>query len=232
MRSCHLTAILLLLMGGVSGWGATKMVGARGGPLRPALDPISGQTVERTLAADLHTTWTATVGTLTRMKIRIRETDWIEDAWVLDGIGEQVALHARVARATPQMTKVALRVEAGEPLAEKQTAEEILNQVALSLVRQTVVTGGESLAEAVTALQGEIRHLRSLIEEKPKEAQGAEAGTVRAAGPPRPDDHVPDLAEATPQSDSGGREEVIAAPLVPVEVLTPVWSVDGRQRVH
>lgn len=232
MRRCSLPAILLLLIGGLSGWGATKMVGARVGSLRPGRDPISGRTVERTLAADLLTTWTATVGTLTRMKIRIRETDWIEDAWVLDGIGEQVALHARLARATSQMTNVALTVEAGEPLADKQTAEEILNQVALSLQRQTAVSQGESLTEAVAALQGEIRHLRSLIEERPKEAQGVEAGTVRAATPPQPDEHAPDLAEATPQTDSGGQEEVVAAPLVPVEVLTPVRSVDGRQRVR
>jgi hypothetical protein len=59
----------------------------------------------------------------------------------------------------------------------------------------------------------------------------ADASIVRAASPSRADEHVPSLADAPSQTDSGG-QEVLAAPLVPVEVLTPVRSLNGRQRVR
>ncbi len=257
------------------GGGGCAAAGLAVGPLMTALQVISGRTVERTLSADLETTWTATVDTLNRMEVRIRETEQSGEAWVVEGDGDAVTVHAELAPVTPRMTKVSLRVEAGGILADKQTAKEILNQVALSLQPPAALAEREpsdereALGNAVTTLQGEIRNLKSVIEEMeneekravshpPPEPAGvtedvffqgsgilvipssygipilpspADASTVRAASPLRPDEHVPGLADAPPQTDSGG-QEVLAAPLVPVDVLAPVRSLNGRQRVR
>lgn len=122
----------------------------------------------------------ATVEIFGRMEIRVRHIDRSRDAWVLKGTGETVELHAELAPVTPRMTKVSLRVEAGGLQADKRTAEEILNQVALSLERQPAVA-------------------------------------VLADAPPD--------AEVT-------AEGVLAAPLVPVKVLTPVRPLGGKQTVR
>ena len=266
--------VLFLVCGGLGGGGCAA-AGLAAGPLVTVLQALGARTVERTVSADLETTWTATVDILTRMEVRIQETEQSEEAWVLEGDGDAVTVHAELAPVTPRMTKVSLRVEAGGHLADKQTAEEILNQVALSLERPAALAEREpsdereALANAVTTLQGEIRNLKSVIEEMgneekravshpPPERDGvdedvfswgsgilvipssygipvlpgpADASTVRAASPSRADEHVPSLADAPSQTDSGG-QEVLAAPLVPVEVLTPVRSLNGRQRVR
>lgn len=243
------------------------------GPLMTAFQIVGARTVERTVSADRETTWTATVDTLSRMEVRIQETEQSGETWELNGIGEKVELHAEFTRVTPQMTKVSLQVEAGGLTADKQTAEEILNQVALSLEPPPAVAGDEpsdardTLATAVTSLQGEILHLKAVIEEENKETRRAshppperdgvagdgffwgsgilvipssygiptlpgatDARAARVPSPPRRDAPVPVQADAPPQAHPDA-QEVLAAPLVPVEVLTPVQSLDGRQRV-
>lgn len=142
------------------------------GPLVSVIQAIGGRSVERTLAADLETAWTATVDTLTRMEIPIRETDRDSEAWALEGVGEEVTLYAELVPVTPRMTKVSLRAETGGLFADKQTAEEILNQVTLSLAPPPAVVEREpspeqdALAEEVAALQEKVRQLKLAIEEK------------------------------------------------------------------
>lgn len=212
------------------------------GPLMTAFQIVGGRTVERTVSADREITWTATVDTLSRMEVRIQETEQSGEAWKLKGIGEGIELDAELTRVTPQMTKVSLHVEAGGLTADKQTAEEILNQIALSLEPPPAGAGDEpsdgrdALATAVTSLQGEILHLRAVIEEENKETRAAsrppleQNGVAGVPPPPRRKAHGPVQAEAPPQPHPDV-QEVLAAPLVPVEVLTPVQSLDGRQRV-
>jgi hypothetical protein len=267
--------LVVIMIASMLGGGGCAAAGLAAGPLVTVLQALGARTVERTVSADRETTWTAMVDTLTRMEVRIRETEQSEEAWVLEGDGDAVTVHAELAPVTPRMTKVSLRVEAGGLLADKQTAKEILNQVALSLQPPAALAERkpsdepDALATAVTALQGEIQHLKLVIDEKEKEEKRAvshppperdgvdedvfswgsgilvipssygipvlpgpaDASIVRAASPSRADEHVPSLADAPSQTDSGG-QEVLAAPLVPVEVLTPVRSLNGRQRVR
>lgn len=259
----------------LAGGGCAAAGLAAAGPLLTAIGTISNRSIERTLSADLQTAWTATVETFSRMEIQVRHTDRSREAWVLKGTGGTVELHAELAPVTPRMTKVSLRAEAGGLQADKGTAEEILNQVALSLERQPAVAERElsrerdTLAEAVTALQGEVQHLRSTIhaqEERlalrnssPEPAGGAKDGlsqgsgilviplsygipslpgpvdtrAFRAVPEHRPDEHagVLVLADAPPDAEVS-EEGVLAAPLVPVKVLTPVRPLGGKQTVR
>jgi hypothetical protein len=145
------------------------------GPLLSVLQAIGARSVEQTLAADLETAWTATVDTLTRMEIRIQETDRNEEAWSLEGVGDEVTVYAKLVPVTPQMTKVFLRAEAGGLLADKETAEEILNQLALSVVPPSAVVVREPSAERDTfveelaALEEQVRQLKLAIEDQEKD---------------------------------------------------------------
>lgn len=186
--------LLLIALSGVLGGGGCAAAGlAAAGPLFTALQFVGERSVERSLPADLTTAWIATVDTLTRMEIRVRETGRSGESWGLEGVGETVRVHATLTRVTPRMTRLSLRVEAGGLLADKQTAAEILNQVAIFLAGPTAVAKrGPSVeqaahAEALAALEREIRRLRSEIEEKrvahrPPPEPGA-AGPVVARKP-------------------------------------------------
>lgn len=156
--------ILALVVASVLGVGL-----AAAGSLWNVPGTVGGSRVERTLDADLQTVWTSALDTLARTDVRIPETD---------RSGEGVSICATLVPVTPRMTKVVLRMETGEDLAEKERVEEILDQVALSLKRPTAVAesvaSGErdasnerdALAKAVTVLQGEIRQLRSILDEQ------------------------------------------------------------------
>lgn len=140
------------------------------GPLISALQAITGRSVERTLSADLETAWTATRDTLNRMDVHVRETDWDGGEWVLEGVGDEVTVHAKLVPVTPRMTRISLRAEGGKLFADKETAEEILNQVTLSLATPPVIverepaSGQDGHAEELAALKEEIRGLKLVIE--------------------------------------------------------------------
>ncbi len=177
--------LLLVLLSAIAlVGGGCAVAGMAAGPLLTALQAIGARSVEQTLAADLDTAWTATVDTLTRMEIRIQETDRDEEAWTLEGVGDEVTVYAKLVPVTPQMTKVFVRVEAGGLLADKETAEEILNQVALSVVPPSAVVVREpsaerdTFAEELAALEEQIRQLKLAIEDQEKD---------RVAHRPQPD---------------------------------------------
>ena len=167
--------ILFLTIIGLAGGGCAGAGMAAAGPLLTAIQSISARSVERTLSADLGTAWTAMADTFSRMELRITGADRDGEVWLLQGVGEAVTVYARLVPVTPQMTKVSLRAEAGALFADKQTAEEILDQVKLSLVPPPVVVEREPapeqniLAEELAALEREIRHLKLTIEAKEKE---------------------------------------------------------------
>ncbi len=208
--------------------------------------------------------------TFAHMEVRPEETDQGREAWEIEGRGEAVTVHATLTRVTPQMTKISLRAETAGLLADKQTAEEILNQIARSLDRPAVLAAREApderdgIAKAVTTLQGEIQHLRAVIDEKNKKQADAylrpgakdrsedifsgghgvlvvppsygvpvlpappDPSNARVPPSSGPDEYAGALSGAPLQTDSDG-QGVVASPLIPVEVLTPVWSLDGRQ---
>ena len=166
---------LVLLLAIALAGGGCAAAGIAAGPLLTAIQAIGGRSVERTLAADLETAWTATVDTLTQMEIRIQETDQDEEAWTLEGVGDEVTVYAKLVPVTPKMTKVFLRAEAGGLLSDKETAEEILNQVALSVVPPSAVVvrepsaEGDTFAEELAALEEQIRQLKLAIEDQEKD---------------------------------------------------------------
>jgi hypothetical protein len=166
------------------------------------------------------------------------------------------------------MTKVFVRVEAGGLLADKETAEEILNQVALSVVPPSAVVvrepsaEGDTFAEELATLEEQIRQLKLAIEEQEKDRvahrpqpdlnEGANAvvsngsrivtippsygirklpvaaDATNASSPPvEPDEGVAMIDDAPPSVDGG--QEMLPAPLIRANVLTPVPAVWGSR---
>jgi len=259
---------LVLLLAIALAGGGCAAAGIAAGPLLTAIQAIGGRSVERTLAADLETAWTATVDTLTQMEIRIQETDRDEEAWTLEGVGDEVTVYAKLVPVTPKMTKVFLRAEAGGLLSDKETAEEILNQVALSVVPPSAVVvrepsaEGDTFAEELAALEEQIRQLKLAIEDQEKDRvvhrpqpdpnEGANAvvsngsrivtippsygirklpvaaDATNASSPPvEPDEGVAMIDDAPPSVDGG--QEMLPAPLIRANVLTPVPAVWGSR---
>jgi hypothetical protein len=136
------------------------------GPLFSGVAAIADRSVEKTIPADQVTTWGVTVDALSRMAVRLEETDKSGERWVLKGTGEAVTVHGTLERVTTRMTRVSIRVEAGTLLADKKTGDEILNQVSVSLaslervVRETALPPRPDVsAERLSALQREIERL-------------------------------------------------------------------------
>ena len=173
-RASRLPLFLVLAMA-MAGGGCASAGMAAVGPLLSVFQNITERKVERTLAADLETAWTATVDTLTRMEVRISETDRDGEAWTLEGVGDAVTVYAEMVPVTPQMTKISLRAEGGKLFADKETAEEILNQVTLSLVTPSDVVVREpsskpdNVVEELATLEKDIRQLKVAIEEQEKD---------------------------------------------------------------
>jgi hypothetical protein len=177
-----LLGLLVPLLGALGGGGCTAVGFAAAGPLFSAVQMVGDRTVERTLAADLPTTWAATADALARMGILAREADRSGETWLLTGTGGAVTVHGELAPVTPRMTRLLLRVEAGRLVADKRTAEEIHSQVASSLAQALAPARPEPRSdqlpqkEALTTLQEEIRRLSSKIEESRKASHVPTAG--------------------------------------------------------
>jgi hypothetical protein len=177
-----LLGLLVPLLGALGGGGCTAVGFTAAGPLFSAVQMVGDRTVERTLAADLPTAWAATVDALARMGIEAREADRSGETWLLTGTGGTVTVHGELARVTPRMTRLSLRVEAGRLVADKRTAEEIHSQVASSLAQAPAPARAEPRSdqlpqkEALTTLQEEIRRLSLKIEESRKASQVPPAG--------------------------------------------------------
>lgn len=169
-RHAGLPPLIVLLAGmwGSSGCAATGLAAVS--PMLGALHAVVARSVERTVPADLPTAWAATVDTSTRMDLRIRAADRMGETWTLEAESKMLTLHAELVPVTSKMTRLSVRVEAGRLLADKQTGEEILNQVAASL-GPTAVAHAERLrqdaqAAALATLHQEIQHLRTQINQK------------------------------------------------------------------
>jgi hypothetical protein len=155
--------------------------GMAAGPLLASLVAIGDRSVERTLPADLPSAWAATLDGLARMGVLVNEVDRAGERWTLGGKGGAITIHGALESVTAGMSRLSLRVEAGGLMADKRTAEEILNQVTLSL-RARAVTGDQKAtsavdvsAEQMAVLRREMQHLGTMIEE---------AGKLRGAEPP------------------------------------------------
>src|SRR5689334_7283454 len=131
------SAVLLtlgLLSAALGAGGCTTLGFAVAGPLYTGIAAIADRSVERTIPADQIATWGVTVDALSRMAIHVDETDKSATRWLLRGTGAAATVHATLDRVTATMTKVSIRVEVGSLLADRQTGDEILNQISASLV--------------------------------------------------------------------------------------------------
>jgi hypothetical protein len=150
---------------------------------------IGDRTVERTIPADLSTTWGATIDALARMAVRIEQTERSGDRWRLTGTYEAITVHGTLERITASMTRVSIRVEAGRIYADKRTAEELLNQVGASLASLTSPGSREAKGDASA---GRLEALRQAIErlgarvDKGQDGRGVAPSGRQTEGPPSP----------------------------------------------
>ena len=203
-RALHL--MLGLLSIGLGSSGCTTLGFAVAGPLFTGVAAIADRSVEKTIPADQVTTWGVTVDALSRMAVRLEETDKSGERWLLKGTGEAVTVHGTLERVTTRMTKVSIRVEAGTLLADKKTGDEILTQISASLasldraVRDAALPPKPDVsAERLSALQREIERL------------GVKLNETRDVAPPS---SLPEVA-ATPQSSTIGIMVIPASAGVP-----------------
>lgn len=164
--------LLLLASAGLMAGGCATAGLALVGPLAGSLTAIADRSVERTLPADLGTTWGATADALARMAVRLDQTEKSENRWRVTGTSEAVTVHGTLERVTTGMTKVSVRVEAGGLFADKQTSDELLNQIAASLARfanagrrESIWPGPDRSSEQLRQLQRDIERLGTKIEQ-------------------------------------------------------------------
>ncbi len=137
------------------------------GPVISAVQAVTDRSVDRSYSADLGTAEGATVDVLSRMGIRVESVDRSGEPWTIEGKGDGVTLYAKLGRLAGQLTKVSLRAENGGFSADKKTAEEILNQIALTLAPPVPTSSAEeraASAEAMATLKREIDRLGSKLD--------------------------------------------------------------------
>ena len=237
------------------------------GPVLGSLTALGDRSVERTIPADLSTTWGATVDALARMALRVEQTERSGTRWKVTGTDGGVTVHVTSERVTGNMTKLSVRVEAGNLYADKKTGEELLNQVGTSLAS---LAGGPQGAPAAGYSAAQFRVLQQAIDRLGTKVEAARDGrdTRRPAGRQEPSTPtvtaspiitIPASAgvatvpgpspvlvasPSAPVSSREGREtapashplerprdptaEIMARPLSPVEVLSPVEGLTIR----
>jgi len=182
-----LAALLLLVLLGSGGCVAAGLAAV--GPMLGSITALGDRTVERTIPADLSTTWGATVDALARMAVRVEHTEKSGTRWQLTGIDGDVTVYGTLERVTANMTKVSVRVEAGSIYADKRTGEELLNQVGASLASLTgsgprdAAATAEASAARLGALQRAIERLGTKVEEA-RDARRPAVGLEVSAPPP------------------------------------------------
>jgi hypothetical protein len=134
------------------------------GPLAGTVTAMVDRSVDRTLPADLSTTWGATADALARMAIRIDETDKSGSKWRLTATGGATTVHGTFEPVTAGMTKVSVRVEVGGLFADKNTSDELLNQISASLTSFASMGRRDGTASATDASIEQFRMLQRQIE--------------------------------------------------------------------
>jgi hypothetical protein len=179
-----LLALLLLVLSGAGGCAAAGL--AVVGPMLGSFAALADRSVERTVPADLPTTWGATVDALARMAVRLETSEKSGDRWQLTGTGDGTMVYGALERVTARMTKLSVRVEVGKLLPDKQTAEELLNQVGASLAGLTGSdprAAAEASAARLGALQREIERLGVRVEDA-RDSRRPEGEAAAPAQPP------------------------------------------------
>lgn len=188
--------------------------GLAAGPLMSAVQLVGDRTVERTVAAELAEAQAATEAVLVRMAFRIESRERDDGVRRLRAVADDVTVHARVERVTAKLTRVGLRVEAGRMVADRDTGAQMHEQIAALLAPAPArPPAGDPAAEALATLQGEIRKLRSDIEER-------RAAERPAAAP----EHVPSIRVepgAVLTAPMSAALPTVGGPAPPISVAVP-----------
>ena len=214
MRCRFLALLLFPVLVGSGGCVAAGL--AAMGPVVGSLAALGDRSVERTIPADLSTTWGATVDALARMAVRVEQTEKSGNRWQLTGTYEAVTVYATLERVTASMTKISVRVEAGRIYADKRTGEELLNQVGTSLASLTG-SGPHDAAAAVEASAARFGVLQRAIERLGTKVEEARDGRdARRPG------GGPEISMPSPMTTS---------PIITVPASAGVATVPGPQPV-
>jgi hypothetical protein len=229
------SAALLFLAVACGGCAAAGMAAVS--PVLSAIEALTDRTVERTLPADLPGVSAAALDTVSRLGFKIRDLQRADEAWTFEAANEKLAVHGQLTRLSPSLTRLSLRVEIGSFAADKNTADEILNQIAVSLAEQSRARASAASnsdgASRLAEIEAELRRLRVEVEANRARADRTPArdetdaregaGTRRVPGvisiPASygvPTIAAPSLLDST-RSDRGG-----AVLLAPVNGLGPV----------
>ncbi len=213
MRHRFLALLLFPVLVGSGGCVAAGL--AAMGPVVGSLAALGDRSVERTIPADLSTTWGATVDALARMAVRVEQTEKSGNRWQLTGTYEAVTVYATLERVTASMTKISVRVEAGRIYADKRTGEELLNQVGASLASLTG-SGPHDAAAAVEASAARFGVLQRAIERLGTKVEEARDGRdARRPG------GSPEISTPSPT--------VTTSPIITVPASAGVATVPGPQ---
>ena len=210
MRCRFLALLLFPVLVGSGGCVAAGL--AAMGPVVGSLAALGDRSVERTIPADLSTTWGATVDALARMAVRVEQTEKTGNRWQLTGTYEAVTVYATLERVTASMTKITVRVEAGRIYADKRTGEELLNQVGTSLASLTG-SGPHDAAASVEASAARFGVLQRAIERLGTKVEEARDGR-RPGG-------SPEISTPSPT--------VTTRPIITVPASAGVATVPGPQ---
>jgi hypothetical protein len=213
-----LFALLLLASAGLMAGGCATAGMALMGPLAGTVTAMVDRSVDRTLPADLSTTWAATADALARMAIRIDETDKAGSKWRLTATGGATTVHSTLEPVTAGMTKVSVRVEVGGLFADKNTSDELLNQISASLASFASMGRRDGTASATDASIDQFRVLQRQIERL-----GTKIEQARETPPPPRGE--------TPQVPTTGVIPVIMIPTSAGVATLPVPGPPGRQAV-
>jgi hypothetical protein len=194
--------------------------GLAAGPLMSAVQLIGDRTVERTVAAELAEAQGVTEAVLTRMAFRIEDRQRDDGIRRLRAVAGDVTVHAKLERVTAAMTRVGLRVEAGKLVADRDTGEQIHEQIARllapAMARPSV--SDPAVTEALTTLQGEVRKLRSDYEER------------RATEPPAPSQNGARMRlepGAIVTAPTSAALPTVGGPAPPVSVAVPAGAASA-----
>jgi hypothetical protein len=133
------------------------------GPVLSAVQAVTDRTVERTVAADVATARALAHEGLTRIAIPVESEAGAGEGWTMRGVSKGLTVDVTLTPATERLTRIAVRVEAaGWLTADKQTGEELHNQIARVLAEHVAARPVPSAqADALAALEAQVRSLRS-----------------------------------------------------------------------
>ena len=163
IRQAHLATASVLAAAALASSGCAAGGLAAVGPVLSAVQAVTERTVERTVAADLATARALAHEGLTRIAIPVESEMAVGEGWTMRGVSKGLSVDVTLTPATERLTRIAVRVEAaGWLTADKQTGEELQNQIARVLAEHVAARPiPASQADALAALEAQVRSLRS-----------------------------------------------------------------------